>query len=176
MSETVTSTRKWLPIAGFPGYEISRDGKARRIYRNAMDQWCDKELKPDVDDRGRKRYTLRRNNKSHKRLASRLVLEAFVGLCPDGMECCHENGDETDNHVENLRWDTHSANLLDRRRHGTAVCGEAVWTSKLTKDNVIAIRRRRDTGEKLKDLALEFGVTIQMISYIANRKNWQHVD
>ena len=33
----------------------------------------------------------------------RLVLEAFVGPNPPGLECCHNNGDPSDNRVENLR-------------------------------------------------------------------------
>ncbi len=49
----------------------------------------------------------------------RLVLETFVGLCPDGMEACHRNGDPGDNKLSNLRWDTHENNMLDAVRHGT---------------------------------------------------------
>jgi hypothetical protein len=48
-----------------------------------------------------------------------MVLEAFVGPCPPGLECCHGNGVGTDNWVENLRWDTHTENVLDSVRHGT---------------------------------------------------------
>ena len=48
----------------------------------------------------------------------RLVLEAFVGPCPDGMEGCHNDGVPTRNHLGNLRWDTQSENMYDRVRHG----------------------------------------------------------
>ena len=48
----------------------------------------------------------------------RLVLEAFVGPCPEGMETCHNNGVRTDNRLENLRWDTSSANNDDIVKHG----------------------------------------------------------
>lgn len=34
----------------------------------------------------------------------RLVLETFVGPCPDGFECDHINRKRDDNYVENLRW------------------------------------------------------------------------
>ncbi len=47
----------------------------------------------------------------------RLVLIAFVGDCPPGKECCHNDGDATNNRVENLRWDTRSANMKDRFTH-----------------------------------------------------------
>jgi hypothetical protein len=49
---------------------------------------------------------------------ARLVLEAFVGLCPAGMEACHFNDDPADNRLENLRWDTHSNNHYDLVRNG----------------------------------------------------------
>src|SRR5699024_6464865 len=48
----------------------------------------------------------------------RLVLEAFVGPCPDGMEACHWDDDKTNNHVSNLRWATQSDNMHDRVRNG----------------------------------------------------------
>ena len=48
----------------------------------------------------------------------RVVLRAFVGPAPAGMECCHNNGDHTDNRVANLRWGTKSDNSQDRLKHG----------------------------------------------------------
>lgn len=47
-----------------------------------------------------------------------LVLEAFVGLCPDGMECCHYDDNQTNNKLSNLRWDTHANNVRDGYRNG----------------------------------------------------------
>ena len=41
----------------------------------------------------------------------RLVLEAFVGQCPEGFECNHKNRDRSDNRLENLEWVTHIENL-----------------------------------------------------------------
>lgn len=65
------------------------------------------------------------NNKQKWTLSvHRLVLEAFVGQCPDGMECCHNNGIANDNRIENLRWDTHENNNKDRKRHGTYKTGK----------------------------------------------------
>lgn len=48
----------------------------------------------------------------------RLVLEAFVGPCPEGMEALHGNAIRNDNRLCNLRWDTKSENSQDRVRHG----------------------------------------------------------
>lgn len=70
----------------------------------------------------------------------RLVLLAFVGPCPDGMEACHNDGDETNNHLSNLRWDTHLSNNRDRKRHGRYATGEKHHAAKLTPKQVAAIR------------------------------------
>jgi len=51
-------------------------------------------------------------------LVHRLVLEAFVGPCPEGSEARHLNGDPQDNRLVNLRWGTRSENILDQVEHG----------------------------------------------------------
>lgn len=48
-----------------------------------------------------------------------LVLTAFYGPCPEGMEGCHHDGDPLNNRLGNLRWDTHVGNVSDSIRHGT---------------------------------------------------------
>lgn len=48
----------------------------------------------------------------------RLVLEAFVGPCPDGMKALHADGNKTNNNVKNLRWGTSAENNLDIVKHG----------------------------------------------------------
>jgi hypothetical protein len=48
-----------------------------------------------------------------------LVLEAFVGPRPPGMQCRHINGDSLDNRLENLAWGTASEDNYDRVRNGT---------------------------------------------------------
>lgn len=48
-----------------------------------------------------------------------LVLLTFVGPRPRGKEGCHNDGNPTNNRATNLRWDTRSANHLDKQRHGT---------------------------------------------------------
>lgn len=48
----------------------------------------------------------------------RIVLEAFVGECPENKkEIDHINRNPQDNRVENLRWCTHSENNRNTSRH-----------------------------------------------------------
>ena len=48
-----------------------------------------------------------------------LVAEAFLGPRPEGAHVCHNDGDVTNNYIENLRYDTASNNFKQRRERGT---------------------------------------------------------
>lgn len=52
------------------------------------------------------------------------VMAAFVGPRPAGEEVCHYDGDKLNNHLDNLRYDTHQSNMQDMRRKGTEVHGD----------------------------------------------------
>jgi hypothetical protein len=111
----------------------------------------------------------------------KLVLTAFVGPCPPRLECCHGDGVPTNNHLSNLRWDTHSANAKDAIAHGTHVSpplhqGEAQHCAKLTEADVIEIRQLYAAGRVSQhELGPRFGVDHSNISLIVRRKTWAHV-
>lgn len=112
----------WAPIPSHPGYEASDLGRIRSVPRTIVrgdgvrQRRTGKVLRPSSDNSGHL-YVVLPDRRVHK--VHRLVLEAFIGPAPEGMEGCHENGDPADNLLGNLRWDTHSSNMFDRRRHGT---------------------------------------------------------
>lgn len=63
------------------------------------------------------------NQKTH--WVHRLVLEAFVGPCPEGMEACHgPDRDPGNNRLDNLKWGTMQDQEKDREAHGTRLRGE----------------------------------------------------
>jgi|HubBroStandDraft_6_1064221.scaffolds.fasta_scaffold203511_1 hypothetical protein len=139
-----------------------RAGKARWIPLTA----CLRKGYPTV--------TVQRSTRSVSMYVHRLVLEAFVGPCPTGMQACHFNGVRTDNRAANLRWDTPAGNSADMDRHGTRPMGEAHHAAKLTSEQVKYIRAARKAHNKtVAELAKMFGVSIATISDIARKKRWR---
>ena len=105
-----------------------------------------------------------------------LVLEAFVGPKPKGMEGCHYDGDFSNNKLENLRWDTHLANEADKKRHGTGNVGIRNPAAKLSEDDVREIRRLYATGKfSMSKLARMYNISVGNVHPIIRRVIWKHV-
>jgi HNH endonuclease len=62
--------------------------------------------------------------RARRALVHRLVLEAFVGKAPQGMQCAHADGNRANNALGNLRWVTRKENEADKLRHGTRLSGD----------------------------------------------------
>jgi hypothetical protein len=184
--EVVRLLEGYKPVPDFPGYRVGDDGsvwscKTRRSLgygggsRTVLsDEWH--RLNPKFRRRGYLAVGLSKPDspKTYVFSVHRLVLLAFVGPCPKGMEACHENGNREDNRLTNLRWDTRRANHADRVRHGRSV-GETHGNAKLTVDAVRQLRRRYDAGESLPKLAAEFGINRGNAWGVVTRKRWTHV-
>ena len=114
-------SEEWRPVVTWEGsYEVSDQGRVRSLdHIDSLGRtWRGKVLKPTVRPDGRLTVTLHLGNRRERFRVHRLVLESFVGPCPDGMECCHWDDNPANNHLENLRWDTRSANAFDNIRNG----------------------------------------------------------
>lgn len=131
-------------------------------------------LKPIPNRWGHLSVNLHRGGVKTRRYIHRLVLEAFVGPRPEGLVCCHWDGDPSNNRLDNLRWDTHRANGADAIRHGRRKFGEAAG-SKLTEREILEIRRKYAEGVRKSLLAAEYGVTGPQVSNIVTRRAWRHL-
>jgi hypothetical protein len=107
-----------------------------------------------------------------RKLIHRLVLESFVGPCPEGMQCRHLNGNRQDNRLVNLCWGTPVENWQDRKKHGHGTKGEANPASKLTRRLVQEIRKRRAAGDLLKVLAADYKVSVSLVGAICAGVVW----
>lgn len=110
------------------------------------------------------------------RYVHKLVMDAFVGPCPEGQEVLHEDNDTANNTVSNLRYGTRVENTADKFRHGTFVVGSRHHNAKLTEDEVRAIRQMRSARVKIKTLAGMYGVSTSIIGCIVHRRGWVHVE
>ena len=164
------------PIPSEPGYFAGEDGTIYSAWEGrghlAKIGGELKPLKTTAAPDGRCQV----NPRGKSRRVSRLVLEAFVGPCPEGMEACHfPDRDTRNNRLENLRWDTPRSNQADRKIHGTSNAGERNGSARLTEAQVTEIRRRREDGEPVLLLAQEFGVAQVTVRAIVSRRIWKTV-
>jgi HNH endonuclease len=105
-----------------------------------------------------------------------LVLNAFIGPCPPGLEGCHWDDDGTNNKLENLRWDTHSANVLDSVRNGThaRLSGEENGSAFLTQKEVDKIREEfKTTDISQRALGRKYNVSHRTIGRIIRNEAWK---
>lgn len=174
MSE-INSTIKYRDIPGFFGYRAGDDGSiwSQRLSGGALSSEWHK-LKCSIGSRGYRTACVSRfpGDKRRRIMVGVLVLLAFVGARPERMQCCHNNGDKSDNRLSNVRWDTSKNNMEDQRKHGTLQQGERHWASKITRQDVKAIRARRSKGEVVKVLAAEYLLSKMQIYRIVNKKGW----
>jgi hypothetical protein len=105
-----------------------------------------------------------------------IMLTAFAGPCPPGMQARHLNDIKTDlRWPENLAWGTTPENTADRWQNGGIAYGERNSHSKLTSQQVLEIRKRRAAGERPYYLAREFGVGYSTIWNITAGRSWAHL-
>lgn len=162
---------RWATVREFPEYQVSDQGRVRKP---ASTRKKGAVIAPHV---GRYRcVSLCQDARTHTRMISRLMLEAFVGPPPSSIhQAAHNDGNPMNDRLDNLRWATPKENCADRVKHGTAMRGETHCRALLRGEQVREIRARRRAGERNKTLAAEFGVSGPTISMIVNGHIWKHL-
>lgn len=111
-------TEEWRPVVGYEGlYEVSDLGRVKRVGAGQGTRPGIRKLHANPRS-GYLSVNLSKGNRQRTHRVHRLVLEAFVGPCPEGMESCHADDDRNNNRLENLRWGTHAENCEERRTNG----------------------------------------------------------
>lgn len=154
-------------------YQASTYGRIWSIKRQIF-------LKQCLEDNGSGHYRykvgLYKGKECFRYLVSQLVAKTFIGLCPNGMEVCHNDGNQLNNKLDNLRYDTKKNNMKDFVIHTGGFRGEKNPYSVLKDEQVIEIVKRYKTGKYThKSLAIEYGVSKSTISMILIGKNYSYL-
>lgn len=116
------------------------------------------------------------DGRPHTRTVHVLVLTAFVGPVPAGMEGCHIDGNRANNRRDNLKWGTHRENVADQIRHGTLASGSRHWNAKMDEAAVRDLRTDYATGRiGYRRLAKKYDITMGAVRSIVLRESWKHV-
>lgn len=164
-------------VAGFDGYEISSLGRVRcwlprNRFAAAPSVPRMSALSPLIG--GYVGACLAKSGSKKTMRVHRLVLEAFVGPCPPGMEASHKNGQRNDNRLSNLEWTTHVDNNNMKRSHGTWQAGDNHGASKVTSAHVAVMRYLSAVhGASCTELAEWFGISRTSAHRAATGRTWK---
>lgn len=168
-------------IPGYEGYRAGTDGSIWSCWERGKGKetskwkigglWKRLLLGKDSDGYLQVKFAKERKTKKvHK-----LVLELFLGSCPEGYQACHKNGNRADNRVENLRWGTAKSNQEDRLLHGTSNFGSRNGNAKLTESLVREIKIQHKIGKAIPKIAIDFNMHRSVIHKICNGALWSQV-
>lgn len=154
---------RWKVVNYNTNYEISDDGRLRR---------GDKILRLGLAGGGSHYpyYPMMVGGAKRGYYIHNLVLEAFVGPRPDGMQCNHKDGNKLNNHVDNLEWVTHKNNMIHAARNHLLKpskrngCQHPL--ARCTEDEIKGIRWWRKHGLSLKEISGIFRMSETNVSYI----------
>lgn len=181
---------RWKWVKGFRGsYMVSTHGRVYSIPRKITpNQYGGQSRKI----RGRFLKLIKANNTGYPYVnlycarsvrrynVHSLVLNSFVGPCPEGMECRHINDVKGDNHLSNLCWGTREQNIGDRKLNGKGNEGERHGMSKLNEKAVKEIKNNEKIESRYyrkthKHYAIKYGVSAAAIQMVAAGKTWKHI-
>lgn len=153
----------WKDVVGYEGkYQVSNSGRVASVRKEII-------LKPLIN----KGYEYLQLGRGVNKAVHRLVMESFVGasdLSVDHIDCQKRN-----NNLSNLQYVTISENTKLSFKRGTAAVGSKKNQSKIKESDVLEIRRMLENGSSLKQISEKYSISLSTISFIKNRKTWNHV-
>jgi len=173
------SPEVWKDIPGYEGrYQVSDQGRVRSLDRRCAAtskrgkvfyRWHPgRVLSPGKNTSEVPYQYVTLHTEKQNFLVHRLVLLAFVGPCPLGMEARHLDCDYQNNSLSNLTYGTHMENMAD-----SLVAGHT--TRKLTPRQVREIRARIASGEPNLRICKDYGVSDVVISNIKLGRTYREI-
>jgi hypothetical protein len=169
-------------LTEIPGYRVSTDGRVCTCWFQAGfgtkwvmgDEWFQLAARPNKQ--GYREVKSGFKGKGYTRLLHRIVLESWVGQCPQGHETRHFPDPNPANcRLENLSWTTSRQNKADRVTHVTHFQGVQIPSAKLDDEKVRTIWGLLRKGETRGEIARKFGLAAPTIRDIARGRTWKHV-
>ena len=112
----------WKPVPGYEGlYEVSSHGRVKSLPRTTTRGGIMKLQHGNA--RGYHSVGLYKCDVRTPHYVHHLVLLAFVGPRPDGLEVRHLDGNDLNNTLSNLVYGTSAENKADTKRHGRQYLG-----------------------------------------------------
>lgn len=108
--------------------------------------------------------------------AHRVAYEVWKGKIPKGGYVLQRCQNKLCCNPDHLYLASYDEIMRIRSEQGRSIAGTRNPKAKLTQDQVEEIRRRANSGERLKPLAEEFGVSQPTISQIKNGNIWRDQD
>jgi hypothetical protein len=167
--------------------EIDHCGRIWRLKKRTYDRWtggtkttsCKRVRAEIMNGAGYLQVRMMRDCIRIGAAAHRLVWRHFRGPIPDGITINHKNGVKSQNEPDNLEQATYSEQRLHAIRVLGAkhadVRGEKHPKAQVTSEQVLDIRRRRRSGERIKDIAEVFGMRPKAVSSICCNRTWRHL-
>jgi hypothetical protein len=162
---------EWRDVVGYEGkLRVSSDGRLQRAGNARI--W-----RGYIDSQG---YYSVNVTKTKKSTVHRLVCTAFHGPPPDGKsQVAHWDGNKLNNNAENLRWVSHLENRQDGRRMHENCINEKSWKARLTREDVISIRREYEemggVRGAINQIAVRRGLRRWHVNRIIRRTLWANV-
>lgn len=161
---------EWRTLPSNHRYMVSSFGRVRNAY---------KVMKPRLGYKDYWKLGIWNDTKRRTVYLHALIAEAFVGPRPSGAVCRHIDGDKNNNRATNIAYGTVKENRADMLRHGRAPIGERHGCAKLTREQVLLIRRlyeqRANRLWGVNALAAKFGVHRNLIAKITKGQIWQSI-
>jgi len=166
----------WKPVIGHEqNYEVSNHGRVRRSSTCCASKAG--RILGQYDGHGYLNVALCSAGKVSKYRTHVLVARAFIPNPDSKEQVNHKDCDKTNNRDSNLEWVTAKEN----REHATLngcyshFKGGTNPMSKLTAEQVLALRASYSKGTALETLAQEYNIHYQTAYKIVQRKRWTHI-
>lgn len=159
---------RWLPVCGYEcHYEVSDQGRVRSL-KFSRKLLLSQSLRGKYLGLG-----LWLNGEQKQVRIYQLVLEAFVGSCPRGMEGSHLDDNAWNNRLSNLVWESRSANCKRR----SVPLRDKSRNRKLSMQKAKEIRRLHRKGARRKGLSISalarlYGVHPRTVCRALSGERW----